>query len=312
MSRQAVNRYVKRLIEEGRVAKSGSTRGAGYAPATGSQQPSAPSRRFRKVYPTKSLEEDRVFREVALFLAFDGNLSRAAGPVYQYALTEMVNNAIDHSGAPTCTVTAEVDSYWATFTVADSGVGIFASIASKFHLNDEVDSVLELSKGKRTSKPERHTGEGIFFTSRCADRLEIRSHRIRLVYDNEKRDVFVEKVVNRAGTAVEFRLRRRSRRSLQSVFEAYAPESFDYRFERTRVGVRLIEERYASRSEAKRLLAGLEKFREIILDFKGVAGIGQGFADEIFRVFASAHPDIAVLVENANSVVERMIAQARP
>ncbi|MFZ5475538.1 MAG: STAS-like domain-containing protein [Myxococcota bacterium] len=35
---------------------------------------------------------------------------------------------------------------------------------------------------------------------------------------------------------------------------------------------------FVSRSEARRLLHGLERFREVVLDFAGVPGVGQGFA----------------------------------
>ena len=62
------------------------------------------------------------------------------------------------------------------------------------------------------------------------------------------------------------------------------------RFERSLVTVRFYAGEYVSRSEARRLLARLDQFREVILDFSRVKSIGQGFADEIFRVFASAHP----------------------
>lgn len=36
-------------------------------------------------------------------------------------------------------------------------------------------AILELSKGKFTSDPARHSGEGIFFTSRMCDKFEILS-----------------------------------------------------------------------------------------------------------------------------------------
>jgi len=42
---------------------------------------------------------------------------------------------------------------------------------------------------------------------------------------------------------------------------------------------------YISRAEAKRLVVNLEKFREVELDFGGVDLVGQGFANELFRVF---------------------------
>ena len=51
-------------------------------------------------------------------------------------------------------------------------------------------------------------------------------------------------------------------------------------------------ENLISRSQAKRLLARLEKFKIVMLDFEDVATIGRAFADEIFRVFTNNHPEI--------------------
>ena len=62
-----------------------------------------------------------------------------------------------------------------------------------------------------------------------------------------------------------------------------------------------------SRSQARRLLFGLEKFRIINLGFSDVAQIGQAFADEIFRVYQKRFPQIRINYENVNKVVEFMI-----
>ncbi|HEX4404491.1 MAG TPA: STAS-like domain-containing protein [Polyangia bacterium] len=69
--------------------------------------------------------------------------------------------------------------------------------------------------------------------------------------------------------------------------------------------------RFVSRSEAKRLLLGLERFREVILDFAGVEGVGQGFADEIFRVWAKGHGDTRLRAENMTVPVTFMVERAR-
>lgn len=65
-----------------------------------------------------------------------------------------------------------------------------------------------------------------------------------------------------------------------------------------------------SRSQAKRVLARVEKFKEVILDFKGVAEVGQAFVDEIFRVFSQSHPEIHLFYVNANESIEWMIRRA--
>ncbi len=36
------------------------------------------------------------------------------------------------------------------------------------------------------------------------------------------------------------------------------------------------------------------QFKTVVLDFEGVAMVGQGFMDEVFRVFATAHPQVTL------------------
>ena len=54
-------------------------------------------------------------------------------------------------------------------------------------------------------------------------------------------------------------------------------------------------------------MSGLDKFKTILLDFKNVETVGQGFADEVFRVWKSRHPGIEIIVKNANDNVQFMI-----
>lgn len=91
---------------------------------------------------------------------------------------------------------------------------------------------------------------------------------------------------------------------------AFAAEEQDYGFTKTVVPVRLLSEgadNLVSRSQAKRLLARLDKFRKVLLDFEGIDSIGRPFADEIFRVFANANPNTEVIPINANDEISRTI-----
>jgi hypothetical protein len=72
-----------------------------------------------------------------------------------------------------------------------------------------------------------------------------------------------------------------------------------------------INSRFISRSEAKRVLHGLDKFREVILDFTNVESVGQGFADEVFRVWASGHPEVRLVPVNMNEAATFMVERAR-
>ncbi len=65
---------------------------------------------------------------------------------------------------------------------------------------------------------------------------------------------------------------------------------------------------------------GLDKFKVIVLDFKGVKTIGQGFADELFRVFMQNYPEITFEIVHLkpslqtiiNHVVDNMLTIRRP
>lgn len=65
-----------------------------------------------------------------------------------------------------------------------------------------------------------------------------------------------------------------------------------------------------TRSQAKRLMQRVERFRTVMLDFSGVAGIGQAFANEVFRVFANAHPDVELVPVHTVPAVQQMIRRA--
>jgi hypothetical protein len=83
-------------------------------------------------------------------------------------------------------------------------------------------------------------------------------------------------------------------------------------FDKTIVPIKMAkDDDLVSRSQARRILNGLELFSEVILDFKSIQYIGQAFADEIFRVFPSMNPNTNIIAINANGDVQNMINRAR-
>ncbi len=62
-----------------------------------------------------------------------------------------------------------------------------------------------------------------------------------------------------------------------------------------------------ARSQARRILNRLEQFKVAEFDFDGVEFMGQGFADEVFRVFKNSHPEVEIIPMNACPFVLRMI-----
>jgi hypothetical protein len=84
----------------------------------------------------------------------------------------------------------------------------------------------------------------------------------------------------------------------------------DHAFVRTRPVVKLFEigTVFVSRSEARRLLDGLDAdFDTVEVDFTGVNDVGQGFVDELLRVWPNIHPGKTVIPTNMNEAVEFMI-----
>lgn len=306
ISRQAIHKHLKALIQAGMITKEGVTRGSLYSIKL-SDEGIQPPRSWKRSYKLGDLEEDKVFSDAVLFLNLKKILGIRAFEITNYAFTEMLNNAIDHSHSTRCSVEISIDEYNLSFKVRDFGIGIFYSIFKKYALADEYAAIGELIKGKTTTMKERHSGEGIFFTSKIADNVSYRSHRTELIFDNSIKDVFVREGKYIKGSEVNFSISRKTRRNISDVFSCYAPEEYDYEFNKTRVVIKLFKRDYISRSEAKRMVSRLDKFKEIILDFKGVHTIGQGFADEVFRVFQKKHPEIIIKTENLLPALEPMI-----
>lgn len=229
--------------------------------------------------------------------------------VWHYATTEMINNAIDHSGSADVRVAVRRNALFAEVTVADAGEGIFLEIQRAFGLHDARESILELAKGKLTTAPEQHSGEGIFFTSRAMDLFEIESHHLRFSLQPLAEDHIDEHQVDTPGTRVRMRLAHDSPRRLRELFDQFTDPG-ENTFDRTVVPLRLAQlegDKLLSRSQAKRVANRFERFKRVELDFAGIEDIGQAFADELFRVFARAHPDIRITPVNASAPVASMI-----
>lgn len=297
ISRQAAHRHLAGMVARRELARTGAGRGARYQ--------RAPAARVGHTFRTAGLDESEVWAAVRDEVTA-GSTRAEAEQVLQYAFTELLNNAIDHSGSETVDVSIDSRGSRSCFELHDHGIGVFQKVRTALALDSDLATLQELSKGKVTTDPSRHSGEGLFFTSKAADYFELESGQICWVVDNVLPDVAVRDVPMRAGTRARVEVERQRTDRLEDLFARY---TLDYQFVRTRMVVSLfaIGTRFVSRSEARRLLHGLEKFREVVLDFARVEGVGQGFVDEVFRVWANAHPATRLLPENMGLAVEFMV-----
>ena len=245
-----------------------------------------------------------------------GELPQNVLDIWHFCFTEMFNNAIDHSGGSEILVEIARTAANTQVLLMDNGIGIFRKIQGALNLLDERHAVLELAKGKLTTDPKYHTGQGIFFTSRLVDDFDIHSGGVFFSHTvGRDEDWILEKPqqAGTVGTAVFLKLDNYSNRTAKEVFDQFSSGS-DYGFTKTVVPVKLAqygEDKLISRSQAKRLLSRVDLFKLVVFDFEAVESIGQAFADEIFRIFARDHPQIEVVPINANPEVQQMIASAR-
>lgn len=303
VTRQAVNRHLRELVDEGIILAKGRTRSREYSLARreGSWSYSL----------EEGFEEHRVWSE-RIAPELEG-LPDNVVDICHYGVTEMLNNALDHSAGSRVDVLLERDPLEVGIDVWDDGVGIFRRIADAFDLGGEKEAVLELSKGKLTTDPERHTGEGIFFTSRMFDRFSILSHGLMFTHLAVAGDWLLSDRDPTPGTLVTMEIETDVERTPREIFDRFT-EDEDYSFSVTHVPVALArydDERLVSRSQARRLVARFGEFRRVVLDFSGVESVGQAFADEVFRVWQREHPDVELAWVDAAEPIERMIRRAR-
>lgn len=309
LSRAAVNRYLRRLIDEGLLVATGKTNARRY------KLRNLVDITFRLEGITASSSEDTVWR--FRILPHIRDVPKNVVDICQYGFTEMLNNVIDHSVSDDAVISFEQNYCGISMLIKDSGVGIFEKIQKDFNLPDSRSALLELSKGKLTSDKARHTGEGIFFTSRMFDVFHMGSGKLLYTRlrtgENEWLIESADNLDGGPGTLVHMKISTDANWTTKQVFAQY--EGDHMRFRRTHVPIALGSypgEQLVSRSQAKRILARFEEFSEVLLDFLGVEEIGQAFADEIYRVFRNQHPDIKIITVRAEPDVQRMIDRVAP
>lgn len=293
ISRQAAAKHLRELVDARKLTREGTTKGARYIAFDPKSVAVSKIPGINLSYKLRGLEEDRVWEQLARRAGLNKKLSAAAFRIVQFAFTELLNNAIDHSRADKARIELRFDHGTFSFRILDRGIGAFESVRKKFRLKDHFEAAEHVLKGKQTTAPERHSGQGIFFTSRIADHFVLMSASVKLDVDNVLGDVGLLDIKSVRGTEVSFMLKQRSRKDLKALFNEYTDSDLD--FDKTEIRIRLTKTTpggYVSRSEARRLFFGLEKFKRIVIDFQKVHGIGQGFADEIFRIFRQKHPSI--------------------
>ena len=301
ISRQTVSKYLNELVEKNYITKN--SKGNYTINFYISES---------KIYKNKNLEEDIVYNE--LIKKYEIDKKNNVKHILVYAFTEMLNNAIEHSEGTEISI-HYTENYFNIFVIIkDNGIGIFRKIVRDHNLKNENEAIFELKKGKLTSDAENHSGEGIFFTSKVVDYFLISSFNKTFSSGSDEYFYSIEQNRERTikGTEVILVLNKNTERTTKEIFDEYTSD--DFVFNKTKITVHLAKDYlghdFVSRSLAKRILMNVEKFKVIVLDFENIDNIGQGFADEVFRVFKNKNPDITIVPINMNEEIEFMINRA--
>lgn len=299
---QSVYRYLRNLEEQGKIDK----------------LKEGHKNKYRLIEQELTLQflisettEDIIWRKhAAPFLA---DVPEIANNNLAYAFTEMVNNAIEHSNGTQIDILLQKNGYRVSVWIEDDGIGIFRKIADAMGLEEKSFAVLELAKGKFTTEPNSHTGEGVFFSSKVMDEFAILSDKLVFIGGKTGRNPYLDNFPSETkGTTIYMSILYDHTETSREVFDKYSEDPDSYGFTKTRVPVRLLEygdekPLVISRSQARRLMVRFERFENIILDFQGIDEIGQGFADELFRVFRKEHPKTRLTPVNCSEQVIQMI-----
>lgn len=307
-TRQYVSRVLQEMVAEGELIRQGGGRYTVYAlPKYSSHLTNTIKRHLINA----GLEEEPVLQDVERRASFIRSLKPNVYSIFRYAFLEMLNNAIEHSQSKTIDIEIFKSGNNLIFTVQDYGIGVYKNVQKNRGLNSELEAMQDILKGKTTTLPEHHSGEGIFFTSKVSDVFILDSYGLRLRVDNLIDDIFYEELEKELiGTKVTFIIDLDSEKSSQGIFIEYQTDPAGGGFDKTEIRVKLFAggSIYVSRSQARRIMEGLgEKFKTIILDYDKVPTVGQAFADEIYRVFQSRHPETTIKSINMNEAVEFMI-----
>ncbi len=261
-----------------------------------------------------TLGEDRVYRQ---FISQHIQFKKNVNSIWNYAFTEMMNNAIEHSEAENISVSIFQNYLETRILIRDDGIGIFKNI-QRFMMESKNENislgecVSLLFAGKFTTAKQYHTGEGIFFTSHIMDEFIIYSDDNIFTRNNftsaQMEDSNLHSFMQmESGTIVMMTLNNNTKKVLSEVFNTFAP--VDEGFVKTTIPVAHMFSggNPVSRSEARRLLESISVFTDINLDFSGVEEIGQGFAHELFVLGKQKYPQINLRTTNTCKTVEDMI-----
>jgi len=303
-SRRSALSALRRLVDGQWLTRSGNDRRPVYSPGA--------LRQVARSYTLYGLQEDLPWqRDFAPHFALPAHVSR----MIRHGFTELVNNAADHSGGSSVTVSLRQTPSHVQLLVSDDGCGVFDKICRAFDIEDAQHAMLELSKGRLTSQPQAHTGRGLFFSSQLADVFDIHANGTAFQRRAwESAGWRPGRPMPRQGSSIYMAIALDTQRTLDQVMGAWSLDGSGVEFDQTEISLQLLAgpgQPLDSRAQARRVAARLATFRCAEINFSGVEDVGHGFIDELFRVFARANPGVELRPTHTSPRIAALIKSAQ-
>ena len=302
-SRATAQRLLRRLVEAQWLERAGSRRRPEYRPGA--------LRQVVRRYALAGLVEDRPWaQDFAPALALPEGVAR----MLRHALSELLNNAIEHSGGTGVTVSMRRTPLQAQLLVADDGRGAFDAIRAACAIDDPAQAMFELAKGRLTSQPASHGGRGLYHIAALADVFDLHANghgwrRTAGAAADPPRWQPV-RTLARPGTTVFVAIALDTGRTLDTALRVGSTAGCRGEVDHARLPLRLLagDGVLESRALARRLAWRLEGFAAATLDYAGIDDVGPAFADEIGRVLPQRLPGVQWHQANATPAVAAQLA----
>jgi DNA-binding transcriptional ArsR family regulator len=293
ISRQAAFSHLTALVEAGQAERIGRGRGTRYR----SRAAEGPVDELARTIWTRSVApEDSPWAELAERAPFDG-MTADASRLLAGALERLLRGARERDPGKAVELAVFDLHDHVLLELTDTGEGFFDWARRRMATSSAVEARLLLSK---------HLGDqDLRWLTRAADDFEVESGELRWRVDNLRADQALGSLdTSRLGTRVRF------------CVDPLRPMNIDALKDQAGSAHALVRlfasaDAFPSRDQARSVMQGLEDCERVVLDFGGVREIGEGFAEEIFLLWAGIHPRVRLHPIRMRACVAEAILRVR-
>ncbi len=301
ISRQAIHKHMKRLIDDKKVVAYGTTKGRYYE--------LIPSVNYNKkiiidgAFSSENFLKEHISPQIE-------SLPKNIFEIFIFSIGALLNNILYHADATNIYFKLYVNHREAHFVLSDNGKGIFENIRSGLELSNSSVAALELAKGNVTTDPSRHSGDELNTIIQLFDKVTIDSSGISLKYFNKNQDWLLKHSKQLHGTRIHLQIDSLSKRTCSDIFDSI----FANKYLRIRIPLNFLElsdnKIVNSRLQAKSALRNIKDYKIVEFDFKKIDLIGPAFADELVRQTKEKNKFADIEWINTNPTVDLLMSRA--